>query len=227
MTPCFFSPFSTPGPPAPPEGVRYHEESVSHDFIRAELRPHFEALSRCRSTAELLTLPLYRDLEPKLRHVLQNPVAGSYARREARAKDRYRAVAWNLERGIELEGQIEEFRHHVYLREAYLLLLTETDVGLARSGNRDVARVLAEALGLHYAFAPCYLNLAKGSGREYDVRGENEIGLHGNAILSRYPLESVRVIPLENGRDKMAGRQKRLGSQSALAVDVRFPGLPL
>jgi endonuclease/exonuclease/phosphatase family metal-dependent hydrolase len=200
---------------------------VSYDFIRAELKPHFETLSRCRSTAELLTHPVYRDLEPKVRRVLSTPDGGSYARDEAPAKERYRVVAWNLERGIELEGQLEAFRAHPYLRTADLLLLTETDVGMARSGNRDVARTLAGHLGLHFAFAPCYINLAKGSGREYHVRGENDVGLHGNAILSRYPLESARVIALENGKDKMAGREKRLGSQAALAVKVLLPGLPL
>ncbi len=98
---------------------------------------------------------------------------------------------------------------------------------MARSGNRDVARTLARELGLRYAFAPCYINLAKGAGHEYDAQGENELGLHGNAILSRYPLERARVISLENGKDKMAGREKRLGNQAALAADVRFPGLDL
>lgn len=200
---------------------------MSYEFIRAELKPHFETLSRCGSTAELRALPLYRDLEAKVRRVLGTPDVGSAVRGEAPAKERYRVVAWNLERGIELEGQLQAFREHSYLREADLLLLTETDVGMARSRNRDVARELARELGLHFAFAPCYINLAKGSGREHDVEGENEVGLHGNAILSRYPLESARVIPLQNGKDKMAGREKRLGSQAALAVEVRFPRLPL
>lgn len=200
---------------------------MSYEIVRAELKQHFENLSRCRSTAELLAHPLYWELEPKLRRVLGSPDVESYARDEAEAKDRYRVVAWNLERGIELEGQLQALREHPYLRRADLLLLTETDVGMARSGNRDVARVLARELGLYYAFAPCYINLAKGSGREHDVPGENDIGLHGNAILSRYPLASARVIALENGKDKMAGREKRLGSQAALAVEVLFPGLPL
>jgi len=200
---------------------------VSYDFIRAELKPHYQALGRCRSTAELRTHPLYRELEPKLQRVLGKADVGSYAQAEAPAKDRYRVVAWNLERGIELEGQLEALRGHEYLREADLLLLTETDVGMARSRNRDVARILARELRRNFAFAPCYINLAKGSGREYDVRGENDLGLHGNAILSRYPLESARVISLENGKDKMAGREKRLGNQAALAVRVLFPGLPL
>lgn len=159
--------------------------------------------------------------------MLSTPTTGSYTRTLAPEKDRYRVLSWNLERGIELERQLEAFRNHPYLRDVDLFLLTETDLGMARSGNVDVARTLAEELGLHYAFAPCYLNLAKGSGREFDVSGENEVGLHGNAILSRYPLERPRAIQLENGKDKMAGREKRLGNQTALAVEVGLPGSPL
>ncbi|HEY7818730.1 MAG TPA: hypothetical protein VIG29_10965, partial [Vicinamibacteria bacterium] len=125
---------------------------MSYDLIRADLKPHFGVLSECRSTEELLAHPLYRDLEPKLRQVLGRAELGNYAgpSREAPPKERYRVVAWNLERGIELEGQLLELREHPYLGGADLLLLTETDVGMARSGNRDVARVLARELGLHY-----------------------------------------------------------------------------
>lgn len=194
--------------------------------IETELKPHFEALSRCRSTAELLALPLYRELESTLLEILGTPDVGDFTERAAPPKDRYRVAAWNLERGIELDGQLEAMREHPYLRDADLFLLTETDVGMARSRNRDVARTLARELGLHYAFAPCYLNLAKGSGVEYSVEGENEVGLHGNAVLSRYPLERARAIRLDNGKDKMAGREKRLGSQTALAVEVALPGAP-
>jgi endonuclease/exonuclease/phosphatase family metal-dependent hydrolase len=199
-------------------------------LIESELKPHFSTLSRCQSTAELHHLSLYRELEPVVRRVLTTPDVGSFTGARTPAapeKDRYRIVAWNLERGIELDGQLEALRRHPYLRGADLWLLTETDVGMARSGNRDVARTLARELGLHYAFAPCYINLAKGAGREYDASGENTLGLHGNAILSRYPLERARVISLENGKDKMAGREKRLGNQAALAADVALPGLGL
>lgn len=198
-------------------------------LLESELKPHFSALSRCRSTAELHELALYRELEPVVRRVLTTPDVGSFPVENSSVarKGRYRIVAWNLERGIELDGQLEALRRHPYLRDADLWLLTETDVGMARSGNRDVARTLARELGLHYAFAPCYINLAKGAGREYDAPGDNQLGLHGNAILSRYPLERARVIPLVNGKDKMAGREKRLGNQAALAADVGLPGLGL
>lgn len=203
------------------------ESPEEWDIIERELKPHFEALARCQSTAELRAHPLYRSLEPAISRVLRTPELGDFTSASTEARPAYRVLAWNLERGIELEGQLQACREHPYLRDVDLFLLTETDVGMARSGNRAVAQTMARELGLHYAFAPCYLNLAKGSGVEYDVAGENHLGLHGNAILSRYPLANARSIPLDNGKDKMAGREKRLGSQAALAVDVEFPGLPV
>ncbi len=200
---------------SPPEAYRR---------IDRELKPHFAELSRCRSTPELFEHPVYSQIEPALTQVLGTPDVGSYASGEAPAKVSYGVVAWNLERGIELKGQLEAFRTHPALKDADLFLLTETDVGMARSNNVAVAQTLARELGLHFAFSPCYLNLAKGSGVEYDASGENTLGLHGNAVLSRYPLTNARSIPLRNGKDKMAGREKRLGNQTALAVDVALPG---
>jgi endonuclease/exonuclease/phosphatase family metal-dependent hydrolase len=192
-------------------------------LIEEEIKPRFTDLARCSSTSELLASPVYRALETAVRTVLETPEVGDFTLTPAPARDRYRFLAWNLERGIELDGQLEAFRSHEYLRTCDVLLLTETDVGMARSGNRAVAQTLARQLGLHYAFVPCYLNLTKGSGVEYHAEGENELGLHGNAVLSRYPIRRVRPIHLENGIDKMAGREKRLGRQTALAADIDFP----
>lgn len=76
---------------------------------------------------------------------------------------------------------------------------------------------------MSYVFFPCYINLAKGAGVEYVAAGDNELGLHGNAILSRYPLRNVRPVHLENGKDKMKGREKRLGRQTAAVADIVFP----
>ncbi len=159
--------------------------------------------------------------------VLATLETGRFAPHGPPRKPSYRVVAWNLERGIEYEGQLEAFRTHPYLRSGDLYLVTETDVGMARSGNRNIARDLARNLGLDYAFAPCYLNLSKGAGVESEASGENEIGLHGNAILSRYPIRNARPIPIGNGRDKMRGREKRLGQQVAVAADIGLPGLDL
>jgi endonuclease/exonuclease/phosphatase family metal-dependent hydrolase len=104
-----------------------------------------------------------------------------------------------------------------------VLLLTELDYGMARTSNAHVAREIARSLGMNYAFASCYLALNKGSGIEVEVEGENERGLHGNALLSRYPLCRAHAVSLPNGKDKMAGKEKRLGQQRAVVADIEHP----
>jgi endonuclease/exonuclease/phosphatase family metal-dependent hydrolase len=97
------------------------------------------------------------------------------------------------------------------------------DYGMARTGNLFVAREIAESLRLNYVFAPCYLALNKGSGLESKVEGENALGLHGNALFSRFPLRRAHSIALPNGKDKMRGKEKRLGNQRAVVADVLHP----
>ncbi len=203
--------------------VEQQQLSDLHQIIQRDLQPRFPELAQLQSTPELEASPAYREIEPLVRRVLDTPETGDFTSSAASRKDQYRVVGWNLERGIFYEEQLEQFQTHPYLSSADILLLTETDVGMARSGNRNIARELARELGMHYAFTPCYLNLAKGSGVEYDMEGENELGLHGNAILSRYPLKDQRPIALENGKDKMKGREKRLGRQTATVATVELP----
>ncbi len=202
-------------PPSPQEIYR---------IVREDLAPYLPELGRCQSTAELLASTTYRSIRPAVETVLESPETGDFTATAVPPKPSYRLLAWNLERGIEYEGQLQEFRRHAYLSSCDVLLLTETDVGMARSANRAVAQDLARELGMHYAFAPCYLNLSKGAGVEHDSSEENDLGLHGNAILSRYPVHNVRLVHLKNGKDKMAGREKRLGRQTALVADIDLPG---
>jgi len=192
-------------------------------LIRERIAPHFPEFLSCQSTAELKNLSSYRTLAPEIHKVLYSLYCGDFSRDVAPARDRYRFVAWNLERGIEFQGQLDALRTHPFLANADVYLLTEADIGMARSENRAVAQELAQALDLHYSFAPCYLNLSKGAGIERKAEGENELGLHGNAVLSRYPIRSVRPVHLRNGMDKMHGREKRLGCQAALAAEIEFP----
>ena len=215
------------GAPVEAGQVSSHTADETARAIRDRLRPHFAELARCESTPELLDHPLYREIQPIADRVLAATETGTFATREAPPKASYRLLAWNIERGIEYEAQLRELKGHDYLRSADVLLLTETDVGMARSGNRNIARDLASELGLNYAFAPCYLNLSKGAGVESESAGQNDLGLHGNALLSRYPLRNARRVALGNGRDKMRGREKRLGQQAAIVAEVDLPGLPL
>lgn len=200
-------------------------EAVYEELL-IPIAPRLRELAACRSRAELEHCPAYRELQPLIDRALNSVDTGGCARRAA-ARRQYRLVAWNIERGIALDGQIDALRTHPYLREADVLLITEADLGMARSANRAVAQEMAAALGMSYAFAPCYLNLAKGAGLESTAAGENTMGLHGNAILSRYPLRRPRMIALENGIDKMSRREKRIGCQKALAVEIEFPQRPI
>ena len=198
----------------------YLHVHATYRRVKEEFAAHFPRWLKCASTKDLEADADYAALAQEISQVLGHCDTGDFARDGAPAKSCYRVIAWNLERGIQYEAQLEAFRSHPYLKSGDVFLLTEADLGMARSRNRAVAQELARELGMYYAFIPCYLNLAKGSGVEYHVEGENELGLHGNAILSRYPIRRVQPIPLRNGIDKMSGRAKRLGHQHALAAEA-------
>jgi endonuclease/exonuclease/phosphatase family metal-dependent hydrolase len=202
-------------------------EHEPYAVLAREVVPVLAELTACRSEAELAAHPAYRSIEPVVRQVLATPHIADFRSHTAAPRARYRFVAWNIERGTHFEAQLEALRKHPYLKECDVLMLTEADVGMARSRNRSVAEELARGLEMSYVFAPCYIALGKGSGVERDVTESNHLGLHGNAILSRYPIRDVRLIPLENGVDKMAHREQRLGCQTAVAAHVELPGMPL
>jgi endonuclease/exonuclease/phosphatase family metal-dependent hydrolase len=144
-------------------------------------------------------------------------------RADAWATDTVSAVAWNIERGNIFAGITQALQNHPDLKERDLYLLTELDYGMARSGNRFVARELAQKLELNYAFVPVYIALQKGSGVESAVEGENTRSIHGLAMFSRYPVKNVHNLPLPNGKDKMWGKEKRLGYLQALIADIEHP----
>jgi endonuclease/exonuclease/phosphatase family metal-dependent hydrolase len=102
-------------------------------------------------------------------------------------------------------------------------MLPELDVGMARSSNRFVAKELAEKLNLNYAFAPVYIPLQKGSGVEAAMAGENTLSIHGLAMMSPWPMTNVHAVDLPNGKDKMWGKEKRLGWLRAVIADIEHP----
>jgi len=46
---------------------------------------------------------------------------------------------------------------------------------------------------------------------------------HGLAMLSQWPMRNVHAIPIPNGKDKMWGKEKRLGQLRALVADIEHP----
>ena len=153
---------------------------------------------------------------------LRNAATPPQTRRGART-DKIKALAWNIERGCVFEGIVDALKNHHDLKDKDLFLLTELDYGMVRSGNHFIAREIAKELKLNYAFAPVYIALQKGSGVESEMDGENTKSIHGLAMFSRFPMKNTRAIPLPNGKDKMWGKEKRLGYLRALIADIEHP----
>jgi endonuclease/exonuclease/phosphatase family metal-dependent hydrolase len=101
------------------------------------------------------------------------------------------------------------------LKEADVIVLNEVDWGMKRTGYRNVAAELAGALGMNYAYGVEFVELdpiALGTEtfeelepqqraklvEQIRIDPERYQGLHGTAILSRLPLENVRLVPFEH-----------------------------
>lgn len=132
-----------------------------------------------------------------------------------------RVVAANLERG----RRLEEWVDLLTLAEADVVLISEADGGMARSGNRYVARELADRLGMQFAFAVEFVELTLGGEEEQALLppdAVNEFGVHGGAILSRLPLERPAAARFEfdgawYGPDSL---EDRVGGRCAVVATV-------
>jgi endonuclease/exonuclease/phosphatase family metal-dependent hydrolase len=91
-------------------------------------------------------------------------------------------VSFNVHHGDDLPALLRSLRTHAELCAADVFLLQEIESFPAEGKSRT--RRLAEALGLNYVYAPARLKEA----------GD---GTHGLAVLSRFPLTSIEVIPLK------------------------------
>ncbi len=155
------------------------------------------------------------------------------------------------------------------LRDADIIVLNEVDLGMKRTDYRDVARDLAQALGMNYVFGVEFVEVDRlddlGLERieledpaltrqiREDLRPDpaKYLGLHGSAILSRYPLQNARIFrlpvchdwytaervaisKLEKGKRLAANkvflerieREVRRGGRMAIIADVRISDLP-
>ncbi len=137
---------------------------------------------------------------------------------------RLRAAAWNVERGKRWETLCGVLEEHPGLRDLDVLLLTEVDHGMGRSGNRDVAAQLARQLGMGHVFAPSHLVLSPGDHAEQDHGVPNTLALHGSALLTRFPVRRACGVGLPEYGDKLDAVERRLGSKRALLVELEAPG---
>jgi endonuclease/exonuclease/phosphatase family metal-dependent hydrolase len=173
-----------------------------------------------------------------------------------------RATMWNIERGIELDGIrtaladpdrfgkfIEEKKDlnskpHTpeelgvvkdqleILKPTDLFILNEVDNGVTRTDYRDVARELAQALHMNYAYGVEFLeidplNLGLEEVKMDDKTAQADIqksfepdksrylGLHGTAVLSRYPIRKATIRPLPVCYDWFLNEKKEISKLEA------------
>ncbi len=166
------------------------------------------------------------------------------------------------------DERAEVLREAAMLRRADVIVLNEVDYGMKRTDYRRVAADLAAKLQMNYAFgvefvelSPVHLSQNPKAETDEEKRLSELIkvdparykGLHGVAILSRFPLENVRLVPfvnkpydwyksekngtslLEKGRRKLSEkifleetlREVRRGGRTTLLADIvdpKFPG---
>ena len=138
--------------------------------------------------------------------------------------DSLRIVAWNVERGCNLSGILHLLKENAVLSDADILLLTETDIGMGRSGNKNVPREIAETMQMNYCFANSFLVLGKGDEGEQAHDLENSLAMHGVAILSRQRIHGFRAVQLPEIRDPFVGLEKSLGQRRGLICRFLFGG---
>jgi endonuclease/exonuclease/phosphatase family metal-dependent hydrolase len=159
-----------------------------------------------------------------------------------------------------IPGEIET------LKAADVWILNEVDWGVKRTQYREVVRELAETLHMNWAYGVEFLEVdSKQLGtdtfddhepegdrqdllQEFKVDKDRVRALHGNAVLSRYPIRSARLVPftvgydwykesnirpLESAKRKAAiligedlQKEVRRGQRTTLYVDLDVPDAP-
>jgi endonuclease/exonuclease/phosphatase family metal-dependent hydrolase len=123
---------------------------------------------------------------------------------------RLTVVSWNIAQG----ARYEDVRDALAGLSADMYLLQEVDMGVRRSDYRNVAKSLADDLGLNWVFAG-----------EFQEIGQSRRGipaLTGQALLSRYPIHNPLVLPFENQarlRWRLDPFQPRRGGRMALRAE--------
>jgi endonuclease/exonuclease/phosphatase family metal-dependent hydrolase len=166
-------------------------------------------------------------------------------------------------RAVQLEKLPEEIET---LKAADVWVLNEVDWGVKRTEYREVVREIGKTLKMNWAYGVEFLEIdSKQLGTdtfddgedkqsqqqlldEFKVDRDKVMALHGNAVLSRYPIQSARLVPftigydwfteskirpLEKAKRKAALligedllREVRRGQRTTLYVDLDIPDAP-
>lgn len=134
-------------------------------------------------------------------------------------------AAWNVERCL---FPLDTAKHLGTINPD-IVLLSEVDQGMARTGQKHTTRDMADALGMAYLFGVEFheLDLGGPTERQFCSDDVNALVWHGNTILSSVPFCKTAMIRLDDHGHwfiQHAGasdpEQPRLGGRMALLVQV-------
>lgn len=108
---------------------------------------------------------------------------------------RLTVAAWTMQRCFFPEQSADLLR----ALEADLVLVSQMDIGMARTHQRHTTKALADSLGMRYCFGLEYFEAGLGNAVERRLAADsrNDKGWHGNAILSRVDPDRVALIRLD------------------------------
>lgn len=133
----------------------------------------------------------------------------------------FTAIAWNVERCLFPSATADHMRPF----NPDIVLLSEVDKGMARTGQKHTTAEVAEALGMTFAYGVEFFELDLGGAGElqYCEDDFNRHGWHGNALLSKAPPRDVALIRLDDDGhwfcDGLAiPTERRIGGRMAIAA---------
>ena len=180
-----------------------------------------------------------------------------------------RLAQWNIERGFNVNeiktilsnkyGYYYRYRDNIGANSQFkkeledfsrsdIISLNEVDIGVPITNYKNVVAEIANSLNYNYAFATEFVELNPIIYHQ-KVNSFRYLGLHGNAIISRYPIKSARIIrlpqyydwygteiqkksPLESARrlsakgifsEEITQSEVRRGGRNALIADIELP----
>ena len=205
---------------------------------------------------ELLELSQVAQPTGKLKVKLDNHLSMVYVvnrnKQYVLDKPYIRVAQWNIKRGYNVAEIIEiitnpksyekKYITNVKLRDrksfeeqlidfsnADIFCLNEVDIGLPRTKYNNVISNIADFLNWDYAYATEFLEVGP-LFQKHKVDKTLYKGLHGNAIISKYPIISAQVIRLPNQydwyREEVGKRQspferfRRIGAKTIFRQDI-------
>ena len=130
-----------------------------------------------------------------------------------------------------------------------ILCINEVDIGMPRTQYKNVLSELADSLNWDYAYATEFVEVGP-LFQKHSVDKTLYNGLHGNAIISRFPIVSAKVIRLPSGydwyneevkkkqsplehfrkfgakaifREHIESREVRHGGRNAITANIKLP----